>query len=214
MTKKIKPFNIEEWKGGAKVETRDGRSVRILCTDMKSGYDIVGLAEQDGIEVVLTWLTNGRYLHPSLSDKDDDRDLVIVEEVDEHKRWAEIEYAEGKGYYINDDSEIESDEGKLNDKLNFRLFATEKQAKSALAMARISQLMAHDERYGGVVTDEEWKEAQAKDLRLYGVVKWDGKISDMNATELHLFLAFHTPEQRDLFIKENERLVKDYLMID
>jgi hypothetical protein len=81
-------------------------------------------------------------------------------------------------------------------------------------MARISQLMAHDERYGGVVTDEEWKEAQAKELRLYGVVKWNGKISDMNVKGLHLFLAFHTPEQRDLFLKENERLVKDYLMID
>lgn len=28
------------------------------------------------------------------------------------------------------------------------------------------------------------------------------------------FLSFHTQEQRDLFLKENEDLVKDYLMID
>ena len=28
------------------------------------------------------------------------------------------------------------------------------------------------------------------------------------------FLAFHTAEQRDLFLEENEDLVKDYLMID
>lgn len=28
------------------------------------------------------------------------------------------------------------------------------------------------------------------------------------------FLAFHTAEQRKLFFSENERLVKDYLMLD
>ena len=28
------------------------------------------------------------------------------------------------------------------------------------------------------------------------------------------FLAFHTPEQRDLFLTENEDLVKDYLMLN
>ena len=30
----------------------------------------------------------------------------------------------------------------------------------------------------------------------------------------YYFLAFHTPKQRDLFLKENEDLVRDYLMID
>lgn len=30
----------------------------------------------------------------------------------------------------------------------------------------------------------------------------------------YTFLAFHTEEQRDLFLKENKDLVKDYLMID
>ena len=37
MKKKIqKPFDVAAAKGGAKVETRDGDSVRILCYDRKS----------------------------------------------------------------------------------------------------------------------------------------------------------------------------------
>ena len=39
---------------------------------------------------------------------------------------------------------------------NFDTFATEKQAKSALAMAQISQIMTNDKRFGGVITDAEW----------------------------------------------------------
>lgn len=32
--------------------------------------------------------------------------------------------------------------------------------------------------------------------------------------DIYHFLAFHTREQRDNFLKYNEQLVKDYLMID
>lgn len=31
---------------------------------------------------------------------------------------------------------------------------------------------------------------------------------------LYKFIAFHTEEQRDEFLKNNEQLVKDYLMIE
>lgn len=95
---------------------------------------------------------------------------------------------------------------------NLNVFATEKQAKSALAMAQISQIMANDERFGGVVTDEEWEDT---DLDKYVILR-----NNMNTTcngiacYNYSFLAFHTTEQRDLFLKENEDLVKDYLMID
>ena len=95
---------------------------------------------------------------------------------------------------------------------NFDIFATEKQAKSALATAQISQIMANDERFGGPITDEEWKNT---DLDKYVILR-----NNMNAIYVGIahynysFLAFHTDEQRDLFLKENEDLVKDYLMID
>lgn len=92
---------------------------------------------------------------------------------------------------------------------NLSVFATKKQAKSAFAMAQISQIMANDERFGGPVTDEEWKNSTSK----YIISRsYDGVLSSV-AASMYFFLAFHTQEQRDLFLDENEDLVKDYLMI-
>ena len=36
MEKKLKPFDLEAAKAGAKVITRDGRPVRIICFDRKN----------------------------------------------------------------------------------------------------------------------------------------------------------------------------------
>ena len=93
---------------------------------------------------------------------------------------------------------------------NLDVFATEKQAKSALAMAQISQIMANDERFGGAITDEEW----LQDFDKYAITRASNIIIKGCYTINYKFLAFHTPKQRDLFLKENEDLVKDYLMID
>lgn len=93
---------------------------------------------------------------------------------------------------------------------NRNVFATEKQAKSAFAMAQISQIMANDERFGGIVTDEEWDEDNLR----YVIFRRGNSIASSCNLEIHRFLAFHTDEQRDLFLEENEDLVKDYLMID
>ena len=93
-------------------------------------------------------------------------------------------------------------------------FATEKQAKSALAMAQISQIMANDERFGGVVTDEKWKEPTTKVSYICKVRNFAFRGTANTDRISYYLLAFHTPEQRDLFLKENEDLVKDYLMID
>lgn len=209
--KVIKPFSVEEWRNGAKVETRSGRAVRILCTDIKSAYSIVAAVMcKDGEEAVTEYDANGHFCIGS----EDNCDLVIVEEVEEHESWADNKDARGEAWYINDGwvagvvpapSYV-----KLNNKDNFDAFATKKHAKSALAMARISQLMAHDERYGGVVTDEEFRLAHG----VYIITRVEDIITPNRAFNEHYFLAFHTLKQRDLFLAENERLVKDYLMID
>lgn len=95
---------------------------------------------------------------------------------------------------------------------NHNLFATEKQAKSALAMAQISQIMANDKRFGGAVTDEEWNNTN---LKKYVILRDNmNTICESVATYTYSFLAFHTEEQRNLFLDENEDLVKDYLMLD
>ena len=87
------------------------------------------------------------------------------------------------------------------------LFIDKKHAKSALAMAQISQLMPY---YGGAITDEEWGDSTRK----YVISRYKNTIIDDYKVSLHHFLAFHTEEQRDMFYKYNESLIKDYLMIE
>ena len=94
---------------------------------------------------------------------------------------------------------------------NHDVFATAKQAKSALAMAQISQIMANDKRFGGPVTDKEWN---CNISFKYVIEKCSNKIIKGIYYNIYHFLAFHTKEQRDLFLEENRDLVKDYLMID
>ena len=127
-----------------------------------------------------------------------------------HKKWRyeEVEDAEINGYYINSDSHIVKHSG-YNADINHNVFATEKQAKSALAMARISQIMANDQRFGGVVTDEEW----GNNVPCYYVILKVRNILVITTSYRYEYLGFHTMEQANLFLEENEDLVKDYYML-
>ena len=135
-------------------------------------------------------------------------------------RWRDDKYAKMDGYYIvSRTSEVIPIHNVRNYIYNYNVFATEKQAKSVIAMARISQIMANDKRFGGVVTDEEWKNDNITKyliIRLTYSYKTQPQfiISRDYTNTIYNFLAFHTWEQRELFIKENEDLVKDFLMID
>lgn len=116
-----------------------------------------------------------------------------------------------RGYYIDDYANIVGDVIVVNNEQGHNVFATEKQAKSALAMARISQIMANDKRFGGVVTNEEWR----NDNNIKYVIRRYEDTYDVGIQySKYQFLAFHTREQRDLFVKENTNLIKDYLMVD
>lgn len=127
------------------------------------------------------------------------------------KRWRDDNDVIISGYYINKDSKIIHIPKLWNVSEAYNTFATEKQVKSALAMARISQIMANDERFGGVVTDEEW---QDEDIPKYAIIRQGTNIITIKSYYgRYYFLAFHTAEQRDLFLKENEDLVCDYLML-
>lgn len=132
----------------------------------------------------------------------------------ENKKWRDDENIILTGCFIDSVSiitKVSPCNGFFNIKDNFNIFVTKKQAKSALAMARISQIMANDERFGGVVTDEEWKSGT---IRKFIIVKTKNEITPDSAFITYNFLAFHTEEQRNLFLEENEDLVRDYLMID
>ena len=134
----------------------------------------------------------------------------IVFKKKEAKPWRK-ETHNVDGYYITGLSAIKpvSDIRWMSTELN--VFATKKQAKSALAMAQISQIMANDPRFGGPITDEEWKDFS---VDKYIITRYNNNIKTSPAKRLYFFLAFHTLKQRELFLQENEDLIKYYLMLD
>lgn len=113
-----------------------------------------------------------------------------------------------KGYWVNFLGAIESVPLKCATINTNHVASSERVARSMRAMAMISQLMPF---YGKEITDKEWK---IRSLPKFIIGKNQNLIySDINYTD-YRFLAFHTAKQRDDFIKYNEQLVKDYLMID
>ncbi len=61
----MKEFNLNEYlkNPSQKVVTRDGRNVRIICTNMKSEYPLIALAinKDDNKESLLNYKENGKY---------------------------------------------------------------------------------------------------------------------------------------------------------
>lgn len=206
----IKSFDLEAYKNGAKIQTRNGRKVRIICTDVENPcFTIIGLVKlEDGNELNQSYTSKGkvRVAESAISGND----LVIVEEVEEPEFWSDIKPKNIEGYVISKDC---SKKYYLNNVMvdNCGLFATHKQAKSARAMARISQIMANDiEHFGGVITDEEWLETSVKST----IYRAGSRIELESTVYEYHFLAFHTAAQRDLFLKKYRDLVKDYLCLD
>lgn len=113
------------------------------------------------------------------------------------------------GYWITGSSHLEQYQQCILTEDERNLAASEKIAKSMLAMAMISQLMPY---YGGEIAEGEWEDSTKYK---YIIVLNKGKITKREWTTCnYYFLAFHTAEQCDEFLKYNEQLVKDYLMID
>lgn len=127
------------------------------------------------------------------------------------KRWRDNPEEYISGYYINTSSILRRGDCFSNTPRNYNIFATEKQAKSALVMARISQIMANDERFGGIISNREWDKGR---MDKYIIIRNGNCVQNDCANYKYNFLAFHTFEQRNLFLEENEDLVKDYLMLD
>ena len=60
----MKEFNLEEYlkNPNQKVVTRDGREVRIVCTDVKGEHPIMALIPDKQQELTYRYLRNGRQL--------------------------------------------------------------------------------------------------------------------------------------------------------
>lgn len=133
-------------------------------------------------------------------------EIIILRKKKPTPKWEDLKRI--SGYYIVENCIIRSATNVTTNGENKNVFLTEKHAKSALAMAQISQLMPY---YGGEITEQEWLD---RSMFKY-IIKRDGcsiKL-DIHHT-IYKFIAFHTEEQRDEFLKNNEQLVKDYLMIE
>lgn len=107
------------------------------------------------------------------------------------------------GYYITSQGRIDrsSELGAYKNS-----FATEKQAKSALAAAQLSQLMA--------VYNDGWEFNPDGKTYGYGIYRNINKVEFDSFLYQWKFLAFKSSEIRDEFLKNFEPLIKEYFMID
>ena len=122
--------------------------------------------------------------------------------------WKDIKYMQGS--VIHGDSTIHDVSMCVRENVNKNIFFSEKYAKSALALAQISQLMIF---YGGEITNEEWSNDELK----YSIsIDNKGIISNISMIHIKEIIAFHTKEQRDKFLSfpENIQLIKDLYMVD
>lgn len=109
-----------------------------------------------------------------------------------------------RGYFIGLDSHICYFISDSFSKRNKNIFLNEKYAKSALALAQISQLLPY---YDSKV---DWN----SDTLKYCLINECNKLIMVISQSNHTPLAFNNEEEAERFLNHNEQLVKDYLMID
>jgi hypothetical protein len=70
----IIPFNLESYREGMRVRTRDGRDVRILCTDAHVRPIVALVKNEDGDELIKQYYSDGK-----ISSRDEKpEDLMII----------------------------------------------------------------------------------------------------------------------------------------
>lgn len=94
----MKQFNLEEYlkNPSKKVVTRDGRNVRIICTDRESTYfPIIALVKKECIEENAAYTKDGKYY----LDDTNDNDLFFA--LEKHEGYVCIHFNNGI-YYLDD----------------------------------------------------------------------------------------------------------------
>ena len=112
-----------------------------------------------------------------------------------------------QGFYIGNDAEIYLEDSIANysEKGAFR---TEKQAKSALAYAQLTQLMALPEYNGDWVPD--WTDDEVKFI----IRRCENKIDFDFYTKTYYSISFKSKVIRDNFLENNYDLLKEYFELD
>lgn len=140
--------------------------------------------------------------------KDPNLDVLIKanftdEELEDKMAWSKLSLI--NGYYIDADSAIEC-EYNVATRLDHRnIFATLNQAKSALAMAQLSQLMKH--------VNGDWKPDWSNQVTKYVIVYEKQSIETTWYVSLAAFLAFPSANIRDKFLKDHLDLINEYFLM-
>ena len=117
----MEQFSLEKYLANPsrKVVTRDGRPVRILCTDKKSyNEQIVGLIMGDnGMEFISTWTQQGK----SFFNSDTPNDLFFAPE--KHEGYVNVYRSLDKdcAYYLGNiyNSKAEAEDARENKKFKY-----------------------------------------------------------------------------------------------
>lgn len=144
-------------------------------------------------------------------DKEQSTFEQIVFKKIEKETWESVMFTKNaSGSYIDLDSNINTlpEYNRFFAKDDKCVFKTEKQAKSALAYAQLTQLMALD-KYNG-----DWQPIWNDGNKKYVISYNCDKIILQDCYYTHSFLAFKEESARDKFYKHHEDLIKQFYMVD
>ena len=114
--------------------------------------------------------------------------------------WEDLE--DIKGVFIDSASVIQDYEAIPDDE-DRNIFLNKEYAKSAIALAQISQLLPHYD------SNVDWYKVTSK----YCIVRISNSIHIDTCQSSYHLLAFNSREEAKRFLKYNEQLVKDYFML-
>ena len=179
-----KPFSLkkEEWKNGAKLETRDGKAARILATDIRGPRPIAAALyyEEDDEELVYYYTEDGFF---KSSQEESHLDLVIVEEIEELPNWKEV---------IS------------------KLHETAIISSRNLPFNSLAEYEGFEAFYKLIHLRKEWigDWNPKKESQLCVIVQLDNEITTRDNWNTYRVLSFPTPEMRDEFLKRFEDLIQ------
>lgn len=133
---------------------------------------------------------------------------IVFKKKKQVNTWEDLDLDSIKGVWINADSKmIYIDKVFENKSTNKNVFRTETYAKSALALAQISQLLPYYD------ANVDWNRLGETKYCIYYDVSRRSLLIDKFVYMIQL-LAFNTEAEAKRFLKNNLQLVKDYYMIE
>ena len=116
------------------------------------------------------------------------------------------------GYIIDPYSRINANSSSVNNKDSYNIFISYDLAKSAIAEARLSQIMKNSPKYNKyLISDNDWN---TNTDNKYIIVRYkDSIIGDVTKNN-YSFLAFKNNTVRDEFMQDNIEEIKAYFMLE